>query len=67
MTQIDAVFERGVFRPIEPIDLPERTRVTVAVPDSLATDRSPEVREILARRHSSGIEDTAARHNEHQP
>ena len=66
MNQIDAVYENGVFRPVEPIDLPEHTRVQVAVP---ATNGGPipNVREVLARRHDSGTTDTAARHDEHQP
>ena len=66
MSQIDAVYENGVFRPVEPIDLPEQTRVQVAIP--LANYRPiPDVREVLARRHASGATDTAARHDEHQP
>ena len=32
MTQIEAVYEAGIFRPLEPVQLPERTRVTVALP-----------------------------------
>ena len=67
MTQIDAVFEHGVFRPIEPISLPEQTRVIVAVPDATSVSRLPDIREILSRRHTSGHADTAARHDEHQP
>jgi len=67
MTQIDAVYEHGVFRPVEPINLPEQTRVTVALPDAVVGTRPPNVREVLARRHTSGITDTAARHDEHQP
>ncbi len=66
MIQIDAIFVNGVFRPVEPIDLPEQTRVQVAVPLP-SHKRKPDVREILARRHASGETDTAARHNEHQP
>jgi predicted DNA-binding antitoxin AbrB/MazE fold protein len=30
--QIEAVFENGVFRPLEPIDLPEHQRVTLVLP-----------------------------------
>ena len=64
MVQIDAVYENGVFRPVEPIDLPERTRVQVAI--LLSHGRQiPDVREVLARRHESGATDTAARHDEH--
>ena len=34
MRTIRAVFQNGNFKPLEPIDLPEDTRVTVAVLDS---------------------------------
>lgn len=66
MSEIEAVYENGVFRPVEPIDLPEHTRVRVAVP---LTNRPspPTVREVLDRRYASGEPDTAAKHNEHQP
>ncbi len=67
MFQIDAVFEHGVFRPVEPISLPEQTRVIVAVPEPANESPRPDVREVLARRHTSNTSDTAARHNEHQP
>jgi len=67
MTHIEAVFEHGLFRPVQPISLPEQTRVTVAVPDLASVIPTPDVREVLSRRHSSGSTDTAARHNEHQP
>ena len=33
MMPINAVYENGVFRPTEPVDLPEQTRVTVALID----------------------------------
>lgn len=31
--QLEAVYENGVFRPLEPVDLPESQRVTVTVED----------------------------------
>ena len=30
--QIEAVFENGVFRPLEPVHLPDRQRVTLVLP-----------------------------------
>jgi len=39
MTHIDAVYQHGMFRPVEPISLPEQTRVTVAVPDAISSTR----------------------------
>lgn len=74
MATITAVFENGVFRPLQPVQLPEHTRVEFeprlkaeaspapVVPESLA-----KVFEVLSRRYQSGHHDTAERHNEHQP
>lgn len=75
-TTVHAVFENGVFRPVEPVDLPERTpvefepRVVAEAPEVPPPEMSEGLRkvyEILGRRYSSGHTDTAARHNEHQP
>jgi len=30
--QIEAIFENGVFRPLEPVKLPEHQRVTLVLP-----------------------------------
>ncbi|MBO0700487.1 MAG: antitoxin family protein [Zavarzinella sp.] len=73
MPTITAIFENGVFRPLEPVALPEHTRVEFepkvqpapdvpAVPTGLAR-----VYDVLSRRYKSGHPDTAERHNEHQP
>jgi predicted DNA-binding antitoxin AbrB/MazE fold protein len=34
---INAIYENGVFRPTEPVDLPERTPVTVEAPGVTGT------------------------------
>ena len=65
MSEIEAVYEGGVFRPVGPVELPERTRVRVTVPAPPAP--APSFRDVLARRYESGHADTAARHDEHQP
>jgi predicted DNA-binding antitoxin AbrB/MazE fold protein len=73
---IHAVYEKGVFRATETVDLPENTpvemelRVRVEAPSTLTDTMSrgmAKVYEILGRSHSSGHTDTAERHNEHQP
>jgi len=82
MQTIRAIFENGVFRPVAPVELPERAEFAfeprmVAGP-SAANGASPEpdtafneglrnVYAILSERYASGHTDTAARHNEHQP
>ena len=42
-TELDAVFENGVFRPIEPVHLPEHMRVRITIDEesvaSLPTDQ----------------------------
>lgn len=72
MATIDAIFEGGVFRPIEPIVLPEKLRVKLELHvdngASLGNDDDMDaIYEILDRRYNTGIPDLAARHNEHQP
>jgi predicted DNA-binding antitoxin AbrB/MazE fold protein len=71
---IHAIYENGVFRPIEPVNLPERCEVEVDVRLVKAEPtREPmseglaEIYAILGERYDSGHTDTAARHNEHQP
>lgn len=67
---IHAVFENGVFRPTQPVDLPEpcevefEPRVVRNEPERPSLD---DVYAILGRRFKSGEHDVAERHNEHQP
>lgn len=80
MKTIRAIYENGVFRPTEPVDLPEGSKVTVAPcpegerqpqPDDLEfAHLEPGLRRVyatLSRRYDGGPPDGAARHNEHQP
>jgi predicted DNA-binding antitoxin AbrB/MazE fold protein len=72
---IHAVFEHGVFRPTEKVDLPEGQEVEVQVtlveaPKASEASVSPglaEIYAIIGERYRSGHSDTAERHNEHQP
>jgi predicted DNA-binding antitoxin AbrB/MazE fold protein len=73
---VHAIYENGVFRPVGPVDLPERTpvefepRVLAEVqqaPQPPMSEGLAKVYEILGRRYNSGHADTAARHDEHQP
>jgi predicted DNA-binding antitoxin AbrB/MazE fold protein len=70
MKSIHAVYENGVFRPTEPVELPEGTAVVVAAdelgvaPAQAARDR---VYENLSRSYLGGEPDESERHNEHQP
>jgi predicted DNA-binding antitoxin AbrB/MazE fold protein len=66
---VQAVYEKGVFRPTEPVSLPERTVVEVTVKESgLPTRENQEaIFAILRRSCPSGETDVAERHNEHQP
>jgi len=72
---VHAIYENGVFRPTEPLDLADRTRVELElrVPDEQGAVLAPmpeglaKVYAILGERYNSGYTDTAARHNEHQP
>jgi len=71
MKTLHAVFESGVFRPLESVELPERTEVEceprpVASPED-RNGRLDAIYAILGERYQSGENDVAARHNEHQP
>lgn len=70
MKTIHAIYEKGVFRPTEPVDLPEGSPVQI-VPESRSASEEEahldRVYEILSHRYDGGEPDIAARHNEHQP
>lgn len=67
---IHAIYENGVFRPTERVNLPDRCEVEVEIRQikgELAVPTLDDVYAILGRRHASGEHDLAERHNEHQP
>ncbi|HXG11746.1 MAG TPA: antitoxin family protein [Gemmataceae bacterium] len=67
---IHAVFENGVFRPTQPVDLPEGTEVEFELRSIRNGPERPsldDVYAILGKRFDSGERDVAARHDEHQP
>jgi predicted DNA-binding antitoxin AbrB/MazE fold protein len=69
-TAFHAIYENGVFRPTEPIDLPDRCEVEVDVRAIETKPQRPsldDVYAILRERFDSEEHDVAARHNEHQP
>jgi predicted DNA-binding antitoxin AbrB/MazE fold protein len=73
MATIEAIYEHGVFRPVEPVTLPENSRVHLQIVNGSPAEAAEQnddmeaIYEILDRRHTTGISDLAARHNEHQP
>ena len=68
---VQAIYENGVFRPTQPVDLPDRTsvefdpKVVPSQDDDAAAQRR--IYQLLSRSYDTGATDTAARHNEHQP
>ncbi len=67
---IHAVFENGVFRPTQPVDLPDHAEVELELRPIEPPVEEPnwdELYSILGRRVATGISDLAARHDEHQP
>jgi predicted DNA-binding antitoxin AbrB/MazE fold protein len=71
MQFIQAVYERGVFRPTDPVDLPKHSLVEfeprLVAPKPAADPSATAIYEILSRSYETGETDLAARHNEHQP
>ncbi len=39
-THVEAIFENGVFRPLQPVQLPEHRRVTVTIDEDTEIDAS---------------------------
>jgi predicted DNA-binding antitoxin AbrB/MazE fold protein len=67
---IHAVYEQGVIRPTEKVDLPDPCEIEVDIRRIKAEQELPsldDVYAILGRRHASGEHDLAERHDEHQP
>ncbi|HXE53082.1 MAG TPA: antitoxin family protein [Tepidisphaeraceae bacterium] len=66
---IRAIYENGVFRPVEPVALPERTPVDISLPETDSDERRNQERifALLRTSYPSGESDVAERHNEHQP
>ena len=70
MKTVTAIYENGVFRPLEKVDLPEASQVSVVVPEAPRQPVSPSlaaIYDVMAERYDSGHHDTAEHHNEHQP
>ena len=71
MKTVHAIYENGVFRPKEAVELPPSCEVEFE-PRIVGEEESrraamDQVRCILRKRHASGEHDVAERHNEHQP
>ena len=68
---IQAIYENGIFRPLERLDLPDRSRVEfdLRVLNDNQADRAAQQRiyELLGQSLASGETDVSQRHNEHQP
>lgn len=78
MPVVTAIFEKGIFRPLEPVELAEGSQVHVEIPGPIGDAAPPErtaeedahldrVYAILSQRFDGGENDIAARHDEHQP
>jgi predicted DNA-binding antitoxin AbrB/MazE fold protein len=70
MTTVHAIFENGVFKPQEPVNLPDKAQVEFeprVVPKVGDADDQESIYAILRERYRSGQPDGAERHNEHQP
>jgi len=63
---IHAVFEHGIFRPLEDVSLPEACEVEFE-PRLIKPKSMEGIFNVLSERYASGEQDVAERHNEHQP
>jgi predicted DNA-binding antitoxin AbrB/MazE fold protein len=71
MKTVHAVYEQGVFRPTERVELPEHCEVEFeprpVAPNGVDATNLAAVYDVLSERYESGESDVAKRHNEHQP
>lgn len=71
MPKIHAIYEDGVFRPVEPVELPEHSEVEfeprIVNRRSDQSESMRQIYDILSRRYATGDPYLAQRHNEHQP
>ena len=67
MPTVHAVYEDGVFRPLDEVDLPDRAEVEFEPRLVQPTNGRDEVYAVLSESFDTGESDLAARHNEHQP
>lgn len=59
---VEAVFESGVFQPLQPVDLRDHERVTLIVQDHLALDHADaELAELLDTPYDLGVRSTLSR------
>ncbi len=70
MSTIHARFEKGVFKPLDAIQLPENCEVEfeprIVVP-AMTPEALDRIYAVMSRKHHSGDTNVAERHNEHQP
>ena len=67
---IHAIYEHGVFRPIEAVEIPDQSEVEVEVRIVEEGPHRPsldDVYAILGERFDTGEHDVAERYNEHRP
>jgi predicted DNA-binding antitoxin AbrB/MazE fold protein len=70
MKTIHAIYENGVFRPVDAVELPENCKVEFEPRIVEAADGRPDlddVYEVLGKRFDSRQSDVAEQHDEHQP
>ena len=62
MRTVPAIYEAGVFRPLEKVDLPEATHVEIPLPDKCQPPLHPghaAIYEVLSRRYDGEADDAA--------
>ncbi|MEX2308176.1 MAG: antitoxin family protein [Pirellulales bacterium] len=69
MVTINAIYKNGVFRPLDPVDLPQGCTVQFELRfvNDDSDDGMDAIYEVMDRHYNSGEHDLAERHNEHQP
>lgn len=62
MSTVTTIYENGIFRPLEKVNLPESSHISISIPDAPATPVSPALAAIydaMSFHFDSGHHDTA--------
>lgn len=69
MATVRAIYENGIFRPLDPVELPDHAKVEFEprLVERVTPRDMSGVHAVLSESYTSGECDVSERHDEHQP
>ena len=64
---IEVIYENGVLKPVDPLEMPEGTRLQASLRRVPSDEELDRIYQILSQRFDGGDPLASERHNEHQP